>query len=301
VDDRLHSWRPGRTRDAILAFLDAARAVPIEERVACLDNDGTMWCERPRYIQLAFFIDALRQAVRHKPELAKTKEFAAVLGQDRDQLEQLGLARVALALASLFEDQTPEEFVDVVRDFMATAHHDELDRPMNELTYLPMVELIDELRALDFTVSITTGGGAEFVRAISRRLYGVPPELVVGTRVAYRLEQDSQGAPVLKRTAKLDGEVDEGAAKVAGIQSHLGRRPIVAAGNTAGDREMLEWAVGGDQPGLALLVNHDDGEREYAYQGKSASLKEQRPITEIAADEGWTVVSMKDDWTQIFA
>jgi phosphoserine phosphatase len=295
----LPSWRPGATRDALLAFLDRAEAVPVAERVAYFDNDGTLWCERPTYVQYDFFVDVLRQRVARDPALAERDEFAALLGGDPHQIEALGLTRIAAALAGLFEGQTPQEFVAISREFMSRARHRTLDRPLHTLIYRPMLELIQALRRLDFTVGIVTGGGTEFVRAISQDLYGVPPELVVGTLIGYRLTRDASGAPELRRTADVVGEANEGAAKVSNIQSQLGRRPLLAAGNSGGDREMLEWAVGAPG-GLALLVDHDDPDREFAYRSMAVTVAEPEPITTVAERGGWTVASMARDWAVVF-
>ncbi|MEU4324222.1 HAD family hydrolase [Nonomuraea dietziae] len=296
----LPSWRPGATRDALIEFLDAARSVPETDRVAYFDNDGTLWCERPAYVQLEFFLDVLRRRVADDRSLGERPEFAAVLSGDPAQAGELGLARVALALAGLFEGFTPEAFAAEVRAFMATATHAALGRPMRATVYQPMLELIAELRRLDFTVGIVTGGGTEFVRAVSEDLYGVPAELVVGTLIAYDLERDRSGRPGLRRTGRVLGQANEGPAKVANIQTQLGRRPIMAAGNTSGDREMLEWATAADRPHLALLVDHDDSEREYFYAGKAQTLTETEPITEAASRLGWCVVSIANDWETVF-
>ncbi|WP_433257724.1 HAD family hydrolase [Streptosporangium sp. CA-135522] len=296
----LPSWRPGVTRDRLLAFLDAARSVPTSDRVAYFDNDGTLWCERPTYVQFEFFLDALRRRVADDPSAGERPEFAAVLSGDPAQVGELGLARVALALAGLFVGRAPEEFAAEVRAFMATATHAALGWPMSATVYQPMLELIAELRRLDFTVGVVTGGGTEFVRAVSEDLYGVPAELVVGTLIAYDFERDPSGRPVLRRAGRMLGTANEGPAKVANIQTQLGRRPILAAGNSGGDREMLEWATAADRPSLALLVDHDDAEREYAYTGRAETLTETEPITETASRLSWSVVSIANDWETVF-
>jgi hypothetical protein len=172
--------------------------------------------------------------------------------------------------------------------------------PVASLVYQPMLELIDELRAHDFTVGIVTGGGTEFVRRVSGPLYGVPAHLVVGTLIGYQFDRDDHGRPALRRTVSLMGQVNEGASKVEHIQSQLGRAPIVAAGNTGGDREMLEWANAGPYPGLAVLIDHDDDEREYAYEGEAATFADTERITDVAARQGWAVVSMRNDWSTVF-
>jgi phosphoglycolate phosphatase-like HAD superfamily hydrolase len=295
----LPSWRPGATRDALVTFLERAATVPVEDRVAYFDNDGTLWCERPTYVQYDFFVDVLRQRVAEDPTAAERAEFRALLGGDPAAIEALGLPRIAAALAGLFEDQTPQEFAAVVQEFMARAQHRTLGRPLRTLRYRPMLELIAELRDLDFSVGIVTGGGAEFLRAVSQDLYAVPPELVVGTQIGYRLTTDAAGAPELRRTAALDGVANEGAAKVSHIQSELGRRPLLAAGNSGGDREMLEWAAAAPG-GLALLVDHDDADREFAYRSMGVTVDEAEPILVVAERQGWTVASMARDWSVVF-
>jgi len=304
-EQRLRSWRPGQVRDAITAFLDSARDVAPRDRVACFDNDGTLWCERPNYPQLDFFVDALRARVSEDPSLASTTEFAALLAGDRAAMGELGLTRIAMALVGLFAGTTPEAFAIEVRDFFARATHPTLGRPVRATTYQPMLELVDALRELDFTVCLATGGGTEFVRAISQDLYGVPPEAVVGTMVTYTYSADPDRVdgvprPVLRRATGVSGDVNEGPAKVSNIQAQLGRRPILAAGNSAGDREMLEWAAGGDAPGLAVLVDHDDAAREFSYLSEAGSFTDTEPITTIGARQGWTVVSMAKDWATVF-
>ncbi|MFD6444703.1 haloacid dehalogenase-like hydrolase [Promicromonospora sp. NPDC060204] len=297
---RLPSWRPGRTRDALLGFLDDAATIPPEDRVAYFDNDGTLWCERPTYVQYEFYVDALRRRVEEDPSLAGEAEFRAVLAGDSAAVGEIGLARVALALAGLFQGLDPRAFTREVREFLRAGAHPTLGRPLSAVRYGPMLELLDALRALDFTVGVVTGGGTEFVRSVSQELYGVPPERVVGTMIAYELGQDANGRPELRRTARVLGDVNEGAAKVTNIQAQLGRAPVLAAGNSAGDHELLEWAAAADGPHLSLLVDHDDPEREFAYASQAQSFETTEPITATADRLGWTTVSMKDDWAVVF-
>ncbi|WP_298752427.1 haloacid dehalogenase-like hydrolase [uncultured Serinicoccus sp.] len=188
-----------------------------------------------------------------------------------------------------------------MRDFFDRAVHPTPDRPLRTLTYVPMLELLDELRRADFSVLIVTGGGTEFVRAVSQQLYGVPPEAVAGSLIDYDFLPTSDGSgPRLVRASRLVGPANEGAAKVTHIQTQLGRRPILAAGNSGGDREMLEWAAAGEGPTLALLVDHDDGDREFAYTSTAETFAEPEPITQVGARLGWTVVSMARDWETVF-
>jgi phosphoserine phosphatase len=300
MTDRLPSWRPGATRDAILAFLDRSSDVPVDERVAYLDNDGTMWCEKPTYVQLDFFVDALQQRTAHDPSLADRPEFAAVLSGDMAAVGEIGLAKVAGALAALFDGQTPEQFGAAVDAFAGRYRHRTLGVPVSGVVYQPMLELLDELRARDFAVGIVTGGGTEFVRQLSRQLYAVEPGMVVGTLIGYRFDRDGGGLPVVRRTISQIGKANEGGAKLENIQSQVGRAPILAVGNSGGDREMLEWAQASRHGGLAVLVNHDDGDREFAYESRAETFDEEEPITDVADRLGWVVVSMQRDWETIF-
>ncbi len=297
--ERLPSWRPGPTRDAVLAFLDDATSVPVEERVACLDNDGTLWCEKPTYVQFDFFVDVLKTAVGKDPSLAQRPEFAALLSGDSAAIGEIGLERIAFALASLCAGISPEAFTALVHDFMGRAVHATLGRPLRTNVYRPMQELLAALRELDFTIAVVTGGGTEFVRGISQDLYGVPPERVVGTLVEYDYS-DEGDRPVLLRSTRIVGGANEGAVKVNNIQTQLGRRPILAVGNSGGDRQMLEWAATGEGPTLALLVNHDDAEREFSYVSSAETFAESEPITDVGRRLGWTVVSMANDWETVF-
>lgn len=301
MTDRLPSWRPGHTRDAILGFLDGVGDVPLEARVAYLDNDGTLWCEKPTYVQLDFFVDALRARAEQDPTLAERPEFAAVLRGDTAAMGEIGLATIAGALTALFDGRTPEQFGKAVDDFLARYRHPTLDRPMRGVVYGPMLELLDELRAHGFTVGVVTGGGTEFVRRLSTTLYGVEPGMVVGSLIGYAFDRDDAGRPLVRRTTAELGKINEGGAKIENIQSQVGRPPLFAAGNSGGDREMLEWAQASPYGGLAVLVDHDDAEREFAYESRAESFEETEPITAVAQRLGWTRISMRRDWETIFA
>ncbi len=299
TSDLLPSWRAGRARDEIAAFLEASDQIPPEDRLACFDNDGTLWCERPRYIQLEFLLHHLRQRVSADPALAETPEFAAVLSGDGSAVQQVGLPRIALALTDLFTGLSADRFRALVREFMSSAENPVLGRPHRACVYLPMLELIDELRRRDFSIAVVTGGGTEFVRAVGRELYGVAPESVVGTLLEYDLADGGDG-PVLTRSDRVSGTINDGPDKVSHIQAQLGRRPVFAAGNTTGDREMLTWAETADVPSMALLVDHDDATREFSYPGTGESASPEEPIDEVARRRGWTLVSMARDWDEVF-
>lgn len=299
VTEMLASWRPGPTLDAIVDFLGQSSEVAPEQRLAVFDNDGTLWCEKPVYPQLAFFVHELRHAVETRPALADRAEYAALLGSDHAAMAELGLPRIGMALLELFAGWTPERFADRSRHFLQHAPHPTLGREFGRAVYRPMLDLADALRAHGFTVAIVSGGGTEFVRAVSRELYGVEPEAVVGSFVGYEYRPGAAG-PELVRTARLDGEANEGAAKVLGIQQHLGRRPVFAAGNSAGDRDMLDWAHAAAGPSLALLVDHDDAEREFAYESVAGTFASDERIVDVARASGWTVASISTDWERVF-
>ena len=300
ADVRLPSWNPGPTRTALIDFIDAADALPIEDRVAVFDNDGTLWCEKPAYPQLLFMLEELRRAIGADPSLAEREEYRAMIEHDRAAQAEIGLERIAFALLELCSGIGPEEFDERVGGFFANSRDAARGVPYIETRYQPMLELLDELRAHDFDVFIVTGGGAEFVRAISREFYDVSPDAVVGSLVGYEITRDAEGRPRLLRTTELFGEVNEGAPKVSNIQLQLGRRPILAAGNSPGDAEMLEYALAAEGPTMALLVNHDDAEREYAYEGRAGSFETDGSFEETARGLGITVVSMRDDWATVF-
>lgn len=301
-DSILPSWREGPTRSAILTFLDRIDGIPPAERVAVFDNDGTMMCEKPNYVQLEFMLGELRRAIAVDPSVGDREEFHALITGDRAAQAEMGLERVAGALVSLFDRLTPEEFDVRVSRFFSEERHPERGVPFRQMRYQPMLELIDELRSRGFDVYVVTGGGAEFVRTISQDFYGVKPEGVVGSQIDYELDVDSDGSIRLVRTSHLVGAgPNEGPAKPPNIQRILGRRPIVAGGNSAGDAEMLDYATSSDGPSLALLVHHDDADREYVYASEAASFASDENILETAARRGWTVASMRDDWSTVFA
>ncbi len=300
IQTTLPTWRPGPTRDAIEIFLDAAEMLPIEQRVAVFDVDGTLWSEKPRYAMVDFLVAELRRYVAASPELAERPEFRAALDWDGEAIGRLGLINVLVALVEPHAGITPEAYEARVRAHFATGRHPDRGVPLSQTRYRPMLELIAELRARHFSVYLVTSSGTEFIRAISNELFGVMPEGVVGSQVGYELDR-SDGTTRLLRTKELVGDPNEGPAKIANVQRMLGRRPIFAAGNSAGDAEMLEYAQAFDGPSLALLVDHDDAEREYEYQSVAGTFASAEPITAMARKVGWTIVSMRADWSTVYA
>jgi phosphoserine phosphatase len=302
----LTSWNDGPAKTAILDFVSAVadeggdRYVPPADRIAVLDNDGTLWCEKPAYVQALFILARLREQAEADPALAERPVVKALLAGDLAAAAHAGgMEELAGVLLSTHAGLTAEEFATVATDWLAEARHPRFDRLFADLVYAPMLELIDLLRGAGFRVFVVTGGGIEFVRAASERLYGVGPDDVVGSAVQVGFER-RDGRVVLVREAKLLGSPNEGAPKAINIQSHVGRRPIFAAGNSAGDREMLEYTTTGTHPSLAIVIDHDDAEREYAYTGASVTDPSAEAVTDTAARAGWTVVSIRDDWARVF-
>ena len=295
----LPSWRDGATRSAMVDFLEATGEIAPENRLAVFDNDGTLWCEKPQYTQIEFFVWQLQRSAEQRPELRDVPEFAAVLSGDAATIAELGLARVAGALLGLFEGIEPEAFEASVQKFFTETRHPDHGRRYDQMVYQPMLELMAALEDRGFTNCIVSGGGTEFVRAISQRVYRVPQERVVGTLVTYEFERRNDRA-VLLRTTDAQGGANEGSAKINNIQIALGRRPALAAGNSPGDAEMLEYTSTGDWPRIAILVNHDDADREYAYTSEAGTFVAAESATDAAERLGWTQISMRDDWDSVF-
>ena len=302
----LPSWRAGDARRAILAFVErvtaegSAEFVPPSARVAVFDNDGTLWCERPVYPQALFLLDRVREQAATDPELAARPVVRALLSGDLDGAFALGLDAVAGVVLNTHAGYSVDEFAAVAAAWLDSTVDPRFGVPYTRLAYRPMLELLDLLRSRSFRVFIVTGGGVEFVRAISEPVYGVPPDDVVGTAVEVDVQRRDGRMELVRRAALAGGAVNEGEPKPRAIQAHIGRRPILAAGNSAGDAEMIEYATTGRLPSLGLVIEHDDAEREYAYESRSATDPTAEPILESAARHGWTVVSMRRDWSTIF-
>jgi phosphoglycolate phosphatase-like HAD superfamily hydrolase len=300
--DPLPSWADGELKQSILTFVQAVADqdgpdyVPPTERIAVFDNDGTLWPEQPLYIQLAFALDRVKALAPDHPEWSTTQPFQAVLEDDHQALWAAGLKGLLEVVAATHAGMTSEEFDLIAKDWFATASHPRFNRPYTELAYQPMAELLGHLRASGFKTFIVSGGGIEFMRAISQQLYGIPPEQVIGSsgKVRYELRD---GAPVLVKLPELDF-FDDKEGKPVAIQKFIGRRPIAAFGNTDGDQQMLQWTAAGSGRRLMLLVDHTDAQREFDYRVSPMGRLEL--ALEEAHQRGWTVVSMKTDWKRIF-
>jgi phosphoglycolate phosphatase-like HAD superfamily hydrolase len=298
------SWNDGATKKAIVAFVERVTKeggpnfVPVAERIAVFDNDGTLWTEHPMYVQMAFILDRVKTLAPKHPEWKEKLPFKAVLEADLKALAALGeKGLVELGMAT-HAGMTTEEFEQIVKDWLATAKHPRFKRPYTELVYQPMLELLAYLRANGFKTYIVSGGGVEFMRPWTEKVYGVPPEQVVGSsiKVKYELRDDK---PVLVLLPEVDF-IDDKAGKPVGFQKFIGRRPIAAFGNSDGDYEMLRWTTAGKGPRFGLIVHHTDAEREYAYDRDTHFGKLDKALDE-APKRGWTIVDMKKDWKVIYS
>jgi len=302
--DPLPSWNDGATKARIVAFVKAVTGpggkdfVPAAERIAVFDNDGTLWSEQPMYFQLAFALDRVKALAPQHPEWKSKQPFKAALEGDMKALAAAGEHGLLELVMATHAGNTTEEFAQIVRDWAKTARHPKLSRPYTELTFKPMRELLDYLRANGFRVWIVSGGGVEFLRVFAEDLYGVPPEQVIGSSIKTRYEL-RDGKPVILRLPQIDF-IDDKAGKPVGIHKFIGKRPIAAFGNSDGDFQMLEWTTAASGARLGVIVHHDDGEREFAYDRKSPVGKLDRGLDE-AARRGWLVVSMKNDWRAVYA
>ena len=301
--DPLASWTEGKAKQSIFDFVQRVTEpgnkdfVPEPERVAVFDNDGTLWVEQPMYTQLAFAVDRIKALAPQHPEWKTTQPFKAILENDFKAFAASGEKGVIQLIMASHAGMTIDEFEQIVKDWLATAKHPKYKRPYTECVYQPMLELLAYLRANGFKTFIVSGGGIEFMRPWTERVYGIPPEQVVGSSIKTKFEL-RDGKPVLMRLPEVNF-IDDKAGKPVGINQHIGRRPIAAFGNSDGDFQMLEWTTTWSGARFGMIVHHDDSEREYAYDRKSSIGKLERGLDE-AAKRGWVVVSMKRDWKVIF-
>jgi len=302
-DDPLPSWNNGSAKRSILEFVEAvtdesgADHVPAAARIAVFDNDGTLWCEQPLYIQLAFALDQVKALAREHPDWRAKQPFKAVLEDDRQALGAAGVKGILELVAATHSGMTTDEFERTGKDWFATAQHPRFNRPYMDLAYQPMRELLEHLRANGFKTFIVSGGGIEFMRVVAERLYGIAPDQVIGSSGKTRYELRN-GAPAIVRLPELDF-FDDKEGKPVAIQKFIGQRPLAAFGNSDGDQQMLQWTAAGPGRRLALLVDHTDAAREFDYR-VSPMGRLDLALAE-AHERGWTVVSMKDDWKRIFA
>jgi hypothetical protein len=303
--DALPSWNDGAPKKAIMDFVANVTTsgspdfVPAPERIATFDNDGTLWAEQPMYFQLLFALDRVKALSSQHPEWKDKEPFASLLKGDVKGALAGGEPAIAQIVMATHAGMTTEEFDKIVKDWIATAKHPITKRPVTEMVYQPMLELLAYLRANGFKTFIVSGGGIEFMRPWTEKIYGIPPEQVVGSSVKTQFEMQD-GKPVLMRLPQLNF-IDDKAGKPVGINEHIGRRPIATFGNSDGDRQMLEWTQAGGGTRLMMLVHHDDAVREWAYGADSKIGTFSDALMTEAKQNGWTVISMKNDWKRIFA
>ena len=307
--DPLPSWNDGAAKKSIVAFVAKVTKpgtpdfVPVAERVATFDNDGTVWCEQPMPVQLYFALDRVKALAPQHPEWKTKEPFASLLKGDVSAALAGGDHALFELMMATHTGMTTVEFEKIVNDWIVTARHPKTGKLYTEMTYQPMLEVLAYLRANGFKTFVVSGGGIEFMRPWMERVYGIPPEQVIGSSVKTTFEM-RDGKPVLVRLPELNFNDDKDGKPVA-INQHIGRRPIAAFGNSRGDQEMLQYTQGGSGPRFELLVLHDDGARQYAY-GPAKGLPDTKlgaftqAVYDEAKKEGWTVVSMKDDWKQVF-
>ena len=307
----LPSWNDGSAKRAIFDFVQSTTNrsspshVPLEDRIAVFDQDGTLWVEHPIYTQVMYCLDRVPGVVAAKPELKDVEPFKTVMSGDREAISKLTLKDLEEVLAATLTGMSVEDFDAGVKKWIETARDPRWKRPYIELVYQPMLETLHYLRDNGYKTYIVTGGGQDFVRVYSQQVYGIPPEQVVGTAGGTKFGYDHDGKPFLTKEPKLLLN-DDKAGKPEGIHLMIGRRPYAAFGNSTGDREMLEWTGAGAGLRLKMLVLHDDAKREYAY-GPAQGLPDSKVGTftpalyDEAKSSGWIVISMKNDWKRIFS
>lgn len=303
AQDPLPSWNDGPAKQSILHFLSrvtrpgSADFVPIDQRIATFDNDGTLWCEQPLYVQSAFIFDRIRTLAPRHPAWKEQEPFASVLKGDLKEVQAGGNKSLDEMIVSTYAGMSTDAFEIIVKDWLATARHPRFDRPFTELIYQPMLELLVLLRAHEFKTYIVSGGGVEFMRTWTEKVYGIPPEQVIGSTIKTKFEM--QGAKsVMMRLPAIDF-IDDKGGKPVSITKFIGRRPVMAFGNSDGDLEMLEYTTGSPGARFGLIVHHTDAVREYAYDRQSSIGRLDHALNAAKANQ-WIVVDMKHDWKTIF-
>jgi len=302
--DPLSSWNDGDAKRAIISFVVRTSTVggpdfvPRARRIAVFDNDGTLWSEQPIYVQLAFALDRVKELAPKHPEWRTTQPFKAALEDDIKTLADLGVQAIAELVMATHTGMTTDEFRQIARDWLVTTKHPRFKRRYYGLVYKPMLELLAYLRGNGFKNFIVSGGGIEFVRAFSERVYGIPPENVIGSSIKTRFEMRGT-KPVLVRLPEIDF-IDDKEGKAVGINQYIGRRPIAAFGNADADLPMLQWVAAGEGPRLLGLVHHTDAERESAYDRQSEFGRLDKGL-EMARRRNWLLIDMKHDWKSVFS
>lgn len=301
--DPLPSWNDGKVKQSIIDFVekitqpDSPHFIPPAQRIATFDNDGCLWTEQPMYVQAFFVFDRVKALAPQHPEWKTQEPFASILKGEMKSALAGGEHSLAQLVMATHAGMTTDEFEKIVTDWIATAKHPKTGKLYTEMVYQPMLEVLSYLRAKGFKTFIVSGGGIEFMRPWSERVYGIPPEQVVGSSIKTKYEVRN-GKPVLVRLAEFNF-IDDKEGKPVGIQQHIGRRPIMAFGNSDGDFQMLEWTTSGSGARFGLIVHHTDAAREFAYDRESSVGRLARGLDE-ATSRGWTVVDMQTDWKLVY-
>lgn len=303
IAEPLSSWNDGAAKSRILEFVSAVSTegsetfVPVADRVAVFDNDGTLWAEQPVYFQLFFAMDRLKALAAENPDILTSDVLKAAAEGDLAKVAEAGTDGILEVINASHGNVSVAQFTAEVRDWITTAKHPTKDVLYTDLTYQPMLELLDHLRDNQFDVYIVSGGGIHFMRAFAEEAYGIPPQNVIGTQTTseYRVVD---GVPMIFKTPGI-AFIDDKEGKPVGIDTHIGKRPILAGGNSDGDFQMLEWTTSGDGPHFGLLVHHTDAERAWAYDRDSHIGRLDAGLDE-GPDRGWLIVDMKEDWAQVF-
>ncbi|MEL6113641.1 HAD family hydrolase [Photobacterium sp. SP02] len=301
--DPLPSWNDTATKQQMMQFVEqttdssSAQFVPASERIATFDNDGTLWAEQPAYFQLFYAIDRVKALADKHPEWKTEEPFASILKGDMEGVKKSGMEGLMKLVMVTHANMTTEQFSQSVEQWMQTAKHPVTNKPFTDMVYQPMLELLNYLRSNGYKTYIVSGGGVEFMRSWAPQVYGIPPEQILGSSIKteYKL---IDGKPAITRLPEIDF-IDDKEGKPVNIQKIIGRRPVIAFGNSDGDLAMLQWTKAGSGPRMSLLLHHTDAEREWAYD-KESSIGQLDKALSVAEKEQWIVVDMKRDWKQVF-
>lgn len=303
VEDPLPSWYEGKTKTAILSYVEevidtnSAHFIPVNDRIATFDNDGNLWSEQPAYFQLFFAMDRVKSMAADHPEWKNKQPFKAVLENDMDALAKQGEHGLLTLVMETHAGNTTEEFKNDVIQWIRTAEHPTKEVTYDKLVYQPMLELLQYLRANHFKTFIVSGGGVDFMRAFVTEIYGIPEEQIIGSRIKTAFHYNN-GKPYIERLPEIDF-IDDKAGKPLGIQKIIGKKPVFASGNSDGDLQMMQWTASNKYKSFMLYLHHTDAEREWAYDRDSHIGRLDKGLDQ-ALNDGWSVIDMKKDWKLIY-
>ena len=302
-NDPLPTWNEGNTKQAIFNYVmevtnqESENFIPVSDRIATFDNDGTLWSEQPAYFQLLFAMDRIKALAPEHPEWKTQQPYKTVLEEDMKELGKYGIHGIVELIMASHAGMTTAEFETTVKEWLATTRHPRFDKSFTDLVYQPMLELLNYLRDNDFKTFIVSGGGIEFMRPWVEAVYGIPADQVVGSSIKAEFDYNN-GNPVIKRLPEMDF-IDDGSGKPIGIHKFIGKKPVFASGNSDGDLQMMQWTASNKYKSFILYLHHTDGEREWAYDRESPFGRLDKGLDE-ANEKGWTVADMKTDWRYIY-